>query len=204
MDNGWFAGLIGFAFAMAATPGPNNTLATASGATYGMARTLPLMSGIAIGVAAIMLVVAAFGASMIADPRVAAALKWIGIGYLLWLAWKIASAEPEPTPAGRSKPGGAAPLSFTQGALLQFVNPKLWAMVSGAVVTYGQAGGPTGYLSLAILFAFIFGTMTFVSTIAWAALGASIGRLLASPRSTRAFNVAMAALLIASLIPIII
>ncbi|WP_353622948.1 LysE family translocator [Rhizobium lusitanum] len=80
---------------MAATPGPNNTMATASGANYGLIRTLPLMSGIAVGVAVIMFTVAVFGASVVAEPRVSLVLKWIGITYLLWIAWQIASAEPK-------------------------------------------------------------------------------------------------------------
>lgn len=204
MDFGWLAGLIGFAFAMAATPGPNNTMATASGATYGIIRTLPLMSGIAIGVAAIMLIVAAFGASLVAKPQVGAILKWIGVAYLLWIAWKVGSAEPEPTGPDTNEQGGAGPLSFAQGAVFQLVNPKLWVMVSGAVVTYGQTSGETGRLQLAVLFAFVFGALTFASTVAWAALGAFIGGLLVSRRAIRIFNLAMAALLVASLVPIVL
>ena len=91
-----------------------------------------------------------------------------------------------------------------QGALFQFVNPKLWVMVSGAVVIYGQAASGAGRTTLAILFASIFGLMTFISTLAWTAFGASVRRLLALRRSVRAFNVVMAALLVASLIPIVL
>lgn len=202
MDFAWLAGVTGFAFAMSATPGPNNTMVAASGASYGVARSLPLMAGIGMGVAGIMLVVAAFGASLVADPRIGAALKWIGIAYLLWLAWKIAMAEPSAPDAASA--AGSKPLSFIQGALFQIVNPKLWVMVSGAVVTYGQAAsGMTGY-TLAVLFAFIFGFMTFISTVAWTALGASVARFLTSRRSVRIFNGVMAALLVASLIPVIL
>lgn len=202
MDFAWLAGVTGFAFAMSATPGPNNTMVAASGASYGVARSLPLMAGIGMGVAGIMLVVAAFGASLVSDPRVGAALKWIGIAYLLWLAWKIAMAEPATQDAAAST--GGKPLSFIQGALFQIVNPKLWVMVSGAVVTYGQAAsGIKGY-TIAILFAFIFGFMTFISTVGWTALGASVGRFLTSRRSVRIFNGVMAALLVASLIPVIL
>ncbi|MGH6760239.1 MAG: LysE family translocator [Phyllobacterium sp.] len=204
MDAGWLGGLIGFAFAMAATPGPNNMMAAASGANHGIARSLPFMTGIAIGVAAIMLAVAAFGSSVVTDRRVGSALKWAGVIYLLWLAWKIARAEPAFDGSNGAKPERIAPLSLAQGALLQFVNPKLWVMVSGAVVTYGQVSGETGRATLALLFAFIFGMMTFISTIAWAALGASVGQRLTSRRAVRAFNGAMAALLVASLIPIVL
>jgi len=104
MDLAWLAGLVGFAFAMSATPGPNNTMVAASGATYGMARSMPLMSGIAFGVAAIMLAVAAFGSAVVTHPMVGAPLKWIGVVYLLWLAWKVASAEPQIKDSGRRKP----------------------------------------------------------------------------------------------------
>jgi len=201
MDLGWFAGLAGFALAMAATPGPNNAMVAASGASYGLARTLPLMAGIVIGVATIMLTVAAFGPSVAADAWFGPMLKWVGIAYLLWLAWRIARAEPAPRGAG---PEGGAPPSFVQGALLQFVNPKLWMMVGGAVATYGQAAGGAGRTTLALALAAVVGAVTFVSTLAWTAFGAVAARLLASRRAVRAFNLAMAALLVASLIPIVL
>lgn len=187
---------------MSATPGPNNTIVAASGASHGVARTLPVMAGIGMGVAAIMLAVAAFGASLVADPRVGGLLKWIGVAYLLWLAWKIATSEP--TAPDAVEPARSKPLSFVQGALFQIVNPKLWVMVGGAVVTYGQAAGGVQGLTVAILFSVIFGGMTFLSTVGWAALGASVGRFLTSRRSVRIFNGAMAALLVASLIPAIL
>ena len=77
-------------------------------------------------------------------------------------------------------------------------------MVGGAVVTYGQPVSGMSYLHLAVLFSLVFGGLTFVSTVAWAALGASIGRLLGSRRSVRIFNAVMAAMLVASLVPIVL
>ncbi|WP_108659660.1 LysE family translocator [Acuticoccus kandeliae] len=204
MDTGWLAGVLGFAFAMAATPGPNNTIAAASGARHGMARSLPLMAGIAVGVASIMLATAAFGASLVADPAVGRVLKWAGIVYLSWLAWTIANATPSPVDTDGPGAAGTAPTSFAQGAFLQLVNPKLWVMVGGAVVTYGGAEAGAGRVTLSVLFALIFGGMTFASTLAWAALGASIGRFLATRRAMRAFNILMAALLLASLVPVLV
>jgi len=201
MDFAWLAGVTGFAFAMAATPGPNNTIAAASGASYGLARSLPLMAGIGSGVAAIMLVVVTFGSTIVAHPRVGAVLKWAGIVYLLWLAWKIAT--PRPAVPNTRRSARHAPLSFFQGAALQIVNPKLWVMVSGAVVTYGQTAKGMQTSSIALLFAAIFGGLSFLSTAGWATLGASVARLLTSSRSLRIFNYVMAALLLMSLIPVI-
>jgi len=201
MDFAWLAGVTGFALTMAATPGPNNTIAAASGASYGVARSLPLMAGIGSGVAVIMLVVTTFGAAVVADPRVGAVLKWLGIAYLLWLAWKIAMTQT--SASSSTKLARNAPLSFLQGAAFQFVNPKLWVMVSGTVVTYGQTANGLQAPSVALLFAAIFGSLSFLSTAGWATLGASVGRLLNSPRSLRVFNVVMAVLLLISLIPVV-
>lgn len=202
MDLGWLAGLTGFAVAMAATPGPNNTMVAASGATFGIARSLPLNAGIGAGVGVIMLLVAAFGSAVVADSRVGTTLKWIGVVYLLWLAWKIGSAKPQVRGTGSAGLARGRPLSFVDGALFQLVNPKLWVMVSGAVVAYGQEGG-AGHLGLALLFAVVFGGATLVSVLAWTALGASVGRLLSSQRAVRVFNLTMSALLVASLIPVV-
>jgi len=201
MDHsGWFVALLGFAVAMAATPGPNNVMVTASAATFGLRRSLPLTAGIAVGVAAIMLIVAAFGASIVADSRAAAVMKWAGVVYLVWLAWKIATAAPVRDASAAETPSTATPMSFMQGALLQLVNPKLWAMVSGGVLTYGPSANEMGRTAGAVLLAVVFGTATFVSTLAWAAVGASVIRL-ASPGSIRVFNMVMAALLLVSLVP---
>ena len=54
MDWTWILAASSFAFAMAGTPGPNNTMVTASGANYGFRRTLPVATGMGIGVAVII------------------------------------------------------------------------------------------------------------------------------------------------------
>jgi threonine/homoserine/homoserine lactone efflux protein len=201
MDFAWLTGLITFACAMAATPGPNNTMVAASGATYGMARSLPVIAGITFGVTAIMLMVSAFGVSFVTYPAINVTLKWLGIAYLLWLAWKIATAEPTINNADATVKG--IPLSFSHSALFQFINPKLWVMVAGAVATYGQAASGAGEITLAIIFAVIFGTMTFISVLVWTALGASVARFFRSPRAVRVFNNIMAGLLVISLVPVV-
>ncbi|MFC6447507.1 LysE family translocator [Shinella zoogloeoides] len=197
MDLAWTLAASGFAFAMAGTPGPNNTMVTASGANYGFRRTLPVAMGMAIGVAVIIFTVAAAGGAVVADPRVHLALKWIGIVYLLWLAWRIATA-----PVGLSAESSRQrPFTFVEGALLQLVNPKLWVMVAGAVVAYG--GGVAGDLSIPSAFAVIFGGATLVSTLAWAGIGVGAGRFMTEERSLKLFNRAMALLLVLSLVPVV-
>jgi len=204
MDAAWLMGLTGFSLALAATPGPNNTLAAAVAASHGIGRTLPLLAGIALGVSAIMFMVALFGTAVVADPVVTLVLKWSGVLYLLWLAWKVGSAEPSPPGADAGDPAGRPRPGTLQGVLLQLINPKLWLFVSGAVVAYGPGGQALGRIGLATLLALLGGGITFASVLAWALLGSSLGSRLKSRRAMRALNITMALLLVASLIPVVI
>lgn len=199
MTIAWMTAVIGFAFAMGITPGPNNTLVASSGATYGFKASLPYNVGIGIGTAVIMFVVAAFGASVINNPTIEAVLKWIGVAYLLWLAFKIATAKPK-LGAGDD---ASRPLTFLQGILFQFINPKVWIMITGAVVTYGTSVRGLSPMELAILFSVLFGIITVGCTLTWTGLGVSLRRILSSHRAIRIFNGAMATLLVASLIPMV-
>ena len=204
MDLGWIAAVSGFALAMAGTPGPNNTMVTASGTNYGFRRTLPLMSGIATGVAAIFLVVGAIGSPIAGDPRIQEILKWVGLAYLLWLAWKIGSARPTMPNAGNGRVSGGKPFTSMQGALFQLINPKLWTMIAGAVVTYGSTAENASPLAVAVAFGIIFGSATFAGTAVWTLIGVGVGRVMKTARTMRLFNWAMAALLVASLVPVMI
>jgi len=199
MTIAWLIAVISFAFAMGITPGPNNTLVASSGATYGFRASLPYNAGIGIGTAVIMFMVAAFGASVVSHPTVELILKWVGISYLLWLAFKIATAKPN---MGNGDTD-SRPLSFLQGITFQFINPKIWIMITGAVVTYGTSVRGLSPMELAILFSALFGIITVGCTLTWTTLGVSLRRILSSSRAIRIFNGAMATLLVASLIPMV-
>ncbi|WP_372027469.1 LysE family translocator [Tistrella mobilis] len=201
----WMASVVVFAIAMSATPGPNNTMLTASGANWGFLRSLPHMAGISLGVTVILAAVGAFGSPLVAAPGVHDVLKWAGICYLLWLAWKIATARPVPegTPAGRG--GRGRPLNSLEAAAFQLVNPKFWVIAASAMVTYvGEGEGAGSALLPAITLALVFGIVTFPCSVLWTLVGVGAGRLLRTARALRTFNIVMAALLVASLIPIVL
>lgn len=64
---------------------------------------------------------------LIADaPRLAQALKWLSLAYVLWLSWKIAHAAAPEGHAGRGRPMG-----FLAACAFQWVNPKAWMMALG-------------------------------------------------------------------------
>jgi threonine/homoserine/homoserine lactone efflux protein len=187
--------LITFAVATSVTPGPNNIMLTASGANFGFRRTVPHMLGIVIGFT-IMVAAIGLGLSQIFErfPVIHQLLRYGGAAYLLYLAYRIAMAAPA-TP-GAAQPVGR-PLGFLQAALFQWVNPKSWMMAVGAISTYTTVGGDLMLES--VMIALIFGAIGLPAVALWAALGVAIGRLLQTRWALRAFNIAMALLLVASL-----
>jgi threonine/homoserine/homoserine lactone efflux protein len=183
----------GFAFVSSITPGPNNLMLMASGANYGFRRTVPHMLGIGFGFSLMVLLV---GVGLIgvfeAFPLAHAVLKAACVVYLLWLAWKIATAA-----APGEAQGGGRPMTFVGAALFQWVNPKAWAMALTAVTLYA----PDRSFGTILVIAAIFGAINLPSVSLWTVLGQGVRRFLANRRRLRAFNGAMAVLLILSVVP---
>ncbi|HJQ56565.1 MAG TPA: LysE family translocator [Vineibacter sp.] len=189
--------LVLFAAAMCLTPGPNVVMVTASAANFGFRRTIPQMLGITIGFAA-MVLAAGFGLAGLfhAEPRLHTLLKYGGVAYLLYLAWRIARADATSGGARR-----AAPFGFIEAFLFTWVNPKGWVSAIGALSAYSTVGGDI--LLQTSIIAGVLAAACFVSVVVWAAIGAAIARLLADGRIRRAFNVSMAGLLVLSLLPVL-
>lgn len=190
--------LCAFAFVSSITPGPNNLMLMASGTNFGLVRTVPHMLGVTIGFVVMVVLMGAGLASVFAAFPVAhTVLKVVSLVYLLYLAWKIATA---PAPQAAAQTGGAKPFTFVQAALFQWVNPKAWAMVLTAVTAYTVPAQPVASLLLITL---VFGLINLPSVWVWVFLGVQMRRFLDDPAKLRAFNITAALLLVASLYPIV-
>jgi threonine/homoserine/homoserine lactone efflux protein len=178
---------------MSLTPGPNVVLATASAANFGFRRTIPQIVGVTAGFGVLVMAVGLGLASLFrAEPRLHGVLRFAGGGYLLYLAWCIARADPSSGTA-RTKPIG-----WVEAALFQWINPKGWVFAVGALATYTTVGG-NAVLETSII-AVVNAIACLVSLVIWAALGAAMGRWLGNPRARKTFNWTMAALLVISLV----
>ena len=187
------AGLASFAFVTSITPGPNNLMLLSSGANFGFRRTLPHMAGISLGFA---LMASALGIGFVGVferyPRVYFAMMLVSVVYLVYLAWRIATAAP---PEGRVSTG--KPLTLVQAALFQWVNPKVWAMAVTAVTVYTEERTAPEVILVAVIFAMI----NLPSVSIWALIGQQLRRWLSLPGRLRVFNIVMAVLLLLSLYP---
>ena len=198
MSHSLLLAFVVFGAVMAFTPGPNNIMVLSSGLTYGLRRTLPHVAGIGVGVAIMVAAVGVgFGAVFIAYPVLQTILKYAGAAYLIYLAVVIAMAAP-PAP-GQDKSRG--PMTFWGAVLFQWVNVKGWVMVIGSITAYGAIAGFPWNISIQSAVMLVFG---FLSSLVWALAGSSLQPLLTSPRLVRAFNIAMAGLLLASLYPVFV
>jgi threonine/homoserine/homoserine lactone efflux protein len=196
LSNDMLLSLIVFALVQSGTPGPNNVMLLASGANFGVRRTIPHMLGISVGVTVLLTATGlGLGTLLRTVPHLHDVLRWVAIAYMLWLAWKIAtSAPPDSTAQTR-----ATPLSLIGAALFQWINPKAWTMALTAVTAFTV---PTNYLPSLLAMAIVFGITSVPSTIVWTVFGTGIRRLFDKPAWLRAFNIAMALLLVASIWPL--
>ncbi len=188
--------LAAFAFATVFTPGPNNLMLMSSGANFGLRSSMPHLSGVAFGFP-VMILLVGLGAMRMFDiwPPSYTVLRVFSVAYILWLAWKIANAAPLKDAAS-----DATPLTFFQAAGFQWVNPKAWSMALGAITLYATSRDFTAIVWVAGAYAVI-GTG---SALTWTVLGTGVRRLLARPERLRVFNWVMAALLVASMAPVLL
>jgi threonine/homoserine/homoserine lactone efflux protein len=183
-----------FAVAAAVTPGPSNVVLTATGAAVGVVRGVPSVLGAAAGMGLLMALVAAgLGSVMLRSPLLIASVKVAGIAFLLWLAWKIATARRD----GASE--GTAPVGFWRALTLQWVNPKAWVVTASAAGAFLRAEG-AGAVGQAAVLGLLFVLAALPSGLIWLACGAAVQRWLRTERAWRAFNLAMAGLLAASIV----
>ena len=189
--------LTGFAVAMYITPGPNNVMLASAGANHGVRATVPHMLGINFGFSAMLVLVAAgLGSLLFVFPLLLPTMRWAGAAWMLYLAWKIATAEPPGEGVRRRV------LGFLGAAAFQWINPKAWLIAVGTASEFMLP-----HRSLAAQLArigLVFLVVGIPCMLPWVLLGTGAGRVLRSRAQLRAFNVAMAALLVVSLVPVLI
>ena len=173
------------------SPGPATVSLVAVGSVYGVRRSLPYLVGIVIGTTAVLLAVATgITAALLAVPGIGPVLLAISAAYILWLAYRIATAPPLSRETGASE----AP-SLAGGALLGVANPKAWVAIVAvfASVELADAAVADAAAKTVVLTA-----MIVVINSAWLAAGASLAPLLRDPRRSRVVNVTLAVALVAA------
>lgn len=183
------AALLVFCTAMAFTPGPNTTLSAALAANHGLRHAMRFVVGVPVGWCALLLACAfGLGALIQAEPALRGALKWGGLAYMLWLAFKLAGAGTLAQADAKRFDAG-----FGKGVLLQFVNVKAWMsalMVSAGWITVAEPLLPRLLIVVPLMMAY-----GLASNFAYALVGSSLRGWLAQGRRLLVFNRVLAAVL---------
>jgi len=181
------------ALALTASPGPANFSLAAMGAAFGARRSLAYQAGSIAGMVVIMAVTASgLAALLLAVPGVREAAVIAGLAYILWLAWKIATAPPR---VGAAPDQPARPPTAAGGLVMQLANPKAYAAVAALFSGFVLAADPLADALWKA--AVLLGPILFATTL-WVHLGALLARLVTRPRTQRWVNRSFALLLVAS------
>lgn len=187
-----FIALLMLSTAASFTPGPNTALSTALAANVGLRRAMAFVLAVPVGWGVLFTLCAAgVGALVVQVPVLRQGITWIGCGYLLWLAWRLANARTlSQVDAKRLN------ITFFQGVMLQFLNIKAW-MLALTVVAGWLAGRPdmllrfTQILPLMLLFGF-------ASNLSYALVGSLLRDWLAQGSRLLWFNRLMSTALVAT------
>jgi threonine/homoserine/homoserine lactone efflux protein len=170
------------------SPGPATISVTAVGAAFGLRDSLRYASGVIVGTIAVLLMVATGILAVLASmPRLAPLLAIASAAYILYLAFKIATAPPL-----AARESGADRPTFLGGFLLAVANPK--AYVAIAAVLAGASSG-AGDLDIPARLA-VLALMIVAIHALWLLAGAAFARYLRQPLASRIINLAFAATLV--------
>ncbi len=179
-----FAGALAIA---AGSPGPSIAALVTRAIARGWRDVVPFIMAMWIG-EAIWLTMAVFGLAALAESLHWAflAIKYLGIAYLLYLAWKMWWAPAEIADSEAKQPTGSAIRMFFAGLAITLGNPKIMVFYLALLPTIIGLAGITvvGWLELTITMLVVLAAID----IAYVAMAVQARRFLKSRRAVKIAN----------------
>ena len=149
---------------------------------HGYKNTLKYQAGLALGVFLLMLVSGLLSTSLLSIfPALEPIMRYIGAGYILYLAFGILKASYSFTE------GHMKPLGFGYGLVLQILNPKL-VVYSFSLFSAFLASVTRNFVPLMFVCILLAAT-SFCATSVWALFGTAIKSYLHNPRLKAIVNI---------------
>jgi cysteine/O-acetylserine efflux protein len=189
MANINFVACLSFVLITTFTPGPNNISSASMGVLYGYRRTLKYLLGIVIGFCFVMLLCGWISTALLrVFPSFETALRVIGAGYILWLAFETLRTS------YTFRESDQALMGFGRGLLLQVLNAK--AIVYGLTLYSTFLAPITDSLALLVLSALLLAAINFCSVSTWTLFGSAIRTVLHQVRIRQFVNLVLSLLLV--------
>ena len=187
MDFSVWLAFFAAAWAISLSPGAGAVAAMSAGVNHGFARGYFMTFGLVMGIWTQVLVVGlGLGALIAASSLAFAAVKWLGVGYLLWLGIRQWRAPAQPMVAATGEAQVTRRSLVLRGWMVNAVNPKGTVFLLAVVPQFLDLAQP-----LAPQYGVIGTTLMFTDLVVMAgytALASRLLRLLKSPLQIRAMN----------------
>jgi cysteine/O-acetylserine efflux protein len=182
--------LVSFVLIASFTPGPSNISSASMGVLHGYKKTLNYLVGLATGFFAVMLVSGWISTTLLAFlPALEPILRYIGAGYILYLAFAILKAS-----YTFNEEENVKPMGFVHGLMLQMLNPKLLVYAFTLFSAFlAPITGDVALLGVAIVLLTI---TAFCATSVWALFGTIIKSYLHYPRVKATVNIILSLFLV--------
>lgn len=180
------------AFPLMGSPGPATLSLAALGSAFGVRQCLPYYLGIVAGTTGVLIMISlGLTGLLLAQPRLATVVTIVAALYILYLAYRIATA-----PVGAKKESNTDAPAFKSGFLLAIANPKAFAAI-GAVYS-GNLIVENAVTWDALAKVLLLMVVIVIVNLLWLSVGSVFSSVLSNPRISRIVNVVFAILLIAS------
>ncbi len=176
--------LISFVLISTFTPGPSNISSASLAVLHGYKNTLKYQAGLAAGVFLLMLVSGLLSGTLTrVFPAFEPVMRYIGAGYILYLAFGILKAS------YMFAEKGTKPLGFMHGFVLQILNPKL--LIYAFTLFSAFLAPMTGSITFLFVIIGLLAAISFCATSVWALFGTVIKSYLRTPRLSVLINVVL-------------
>ncbi|TXC70674.1 LysE family translocator [Sphingomonas ginsenosidivorax] len=177
-------------FLLAGTPGPNMLHVMTRSVAFGARRSMAAMAGCLVGLVLVLIASAAgLSALLLAWPRVFDALRYVGVGYLVFLgikAWRGAGGAPIDLGSDALPMSLSAARLFRGGFVIAVSNPKLLLFAAASLPQFVNRAAPQGPQ-----FAILVATFAAIECFWYGVYGIgghSLARYLKRPGLRRAFD----------------
>lgn len=164
------AAFLAYCFIVTFTPGPTNIVILSTVQNHGPKKALEYTAGAALAFGLLLILSVTFNSVLfVALPKIKLVMGGVGAVYMLYLAWKLSKMDVSAaeTTAETDQVG----ISFKEGFLMQFINPKVvlfvLTVISNFIMPYYSS---LFHRALFVLIITIIGLAAFVSWVIFGAI----------------------------------